>query len=448
MKKKFALTPVALLIGSLTLFPASSYAALPAQVDGQSLPSLAPMLEQTTPAVVSISVEGTQEVQQSDPFRFFFGQRRGQEPQERPFRGLGSGVIIDADKGYIVTNNHVIDEADTILVNLTDGRQFKAKKIGTDAQSDIALLQIDGEDLTEIKIANSDDLRVGDFAVAIGSPFGLGQTVTSGIVSALGRSGLNIEQLEDFIQTDAAINSGNSGGALVNLRGELIGINTAILGPNGGNVGIGFAIPSTMMQNLVNQIIEYGEVRRGVLGVTGNSINPELAKAMDLETNQGGFVSQVAPDSAAEQAGLKAGDIIIEVNGRKIRNFNELRGKIGSIGAGNEVELTILRDGKRKTFDVTLKGTTEANIAASSLHPMLQGAQLSSSEDGEGVLVKNVIENSPAAAVGLQDGDVIAGVNRKPVSNLAEFRDLLAEIEGVVALNIVRGNTKLYLMMR
>ncbi|KGJ98976.1 Do family serine endopeptidase [Thalassotalea sp. ND16A] len=444
------LSATALIIGSLSLFPLYSNAAIPLQVDGKELPSLAPMLESATPAVVSISVAGTHEVKQQvpDAFKFFFGQRRGQQAQERPFRGLGSGVIIDAEEGFIVTNNHVIDEADEILINLKDGRQFEAKKIGTDAQSDIALLQIKAEDLTAIKIADSDSLRVGDFAVAIGSPFGLGQTVTSGIVSALGRSGLNIEQLEDFIQTDAAINSGNSGGALVNLRGELIGINTAILGPSGGNVGIGFAIPSSMMRNLVNQIIEYGEVRRGVLGITGNSINAELAKAMDLDINQGGFVSQVAPDSAAEEAGIKAGDIIIEVNDRKVRSFNELRGKIGSIGAGKTVELTLLRDGDEKTVEVTLKAAPDANIAAVNLHPMLKGAKLSSNAQGPGVMVNDVDANSPAAAVGLQKGDVIAGVNRSRINNLAALRGALEQIQGVVALNVMRGNTELYLMMR
>ena len=450
MKKALSLTPIVLLIGSLSLFPTYTNAALPQLINGEVMPSLAPMLEEATPAVVSIAVAGTQEVQQNvpDAFKFFFGQRRGERAQERPFKGLGSGVIIDAKNGYIVTNNHVIDQADEILINLKDGRQFEAKKIGTDAQSDIALLQIEAKNLTAIKIADSDDLRVGDFAVAIGSPFGLGQTVTSGIVSALGRSGLNIEQLEDFIQTDAAINSGNSGGALVNLRGELIGINTAILGPGGGNVGIGFAIPSSMMHNLVNQIIEHGEVRRGVLGITGNSINAELAKAMDLDTNQGGFVSQVVPDSAADEAGIKAGDIIVEVNGRKVKSFNELRGKIGSIGAGKEVELTILRDGDEINLDVTLKAAPDANIAAANLHPMLKGAKLSSNPKGNGVLVNNIAENSPAAAVGLQEGDIIAGINRSHVKNLAALRSALESIDGVVALNVIRGKSELYLMMR
>lgn len=451
MKKFSSLSAIALVVGSLSLFPTSATAALPMHLDGEPLPSLAPMLEYTTPGVVSISVAGTHEVKQQvpDAFKFFFGQRRGQQQaQERPFRGLGSGVIIDAENGYIVTNNHVIDQADEILVTLKDGRQIEAKKIGTDAASDIALLQIKADDLTAVKIADSDDLRVGDFAVAIGSPFGLGQTVTSGIVSALGRSGLNIENLEDFIQTDAAINSGNSGGALVNLRGELIGINTAILGPSGGNVGIGFAIPSNMMQNLTNQIIEYGEVRRGVLGITGNSINPELAKAMDLTTNQGGFVSQVSPDSAAEQAGIKAGDIIIAVNGKKVKSFNALRGKIGSIGAGKKVKITLLRDGDEKTVTVKLQSAPDSQIAAANIHPMLEGAELANNDSNNGVDVNSLASNSPAASTGLKKGDVIAGVNRKRVNNIAELRTALEGIEGVVALNVIRGNSELYLMIR
>ena len=280
MKRILLLLNSFILSSSFILFVLPVQASLPVAVDGEKLPSLAPMLAEVTPAVVLISVRGTQEQQRvPEAFKFFFGNPRQQNPaRERPFQGLGSGVIIDAKKGYIVTNNHVIKEADEIQVTLKDGRQLDAKKIGSDASSDIALLQIDPKELIQVSFADSDKLHVGDFAVAIGSPFGLGQTVTSGIVSALGRSGLNAENYEDFIQTDAAINSGNSGGALLNLRGELIGINTAIIGPNGGNVGIGFAIPSNMVRNLVTQIIEYGEVRRGVLGVLGRSVTGEFAE--------------------------------------------------------------------------------------------------------------------------------------------------------------------------
>ncbi|MFD2165007.1 Do family serine endopeptidase [Thalassotalea euphylliae] len=450
MKKLSLAISAALISGSIALTTAPAHANLPMAVEGQTLPSLAPMLERTTPAVVSISVKGTHEIQQRvpDAFRFFFGNPRNGQPQERPFQGLGSGVIIDADEGYIVTNNHVVEEADEIMVTLKDGRQVEAKKIGADPGSDIALLQIDEDNLTEIKVADSDVLRVGDFTVAIGSPFGLGQTVTSGIVSALGRSGLNVESFEDFIQTDAAINSGNSGGALVNLRGELIGINTAIIGPNGGNVGIGFAIPSNMMKNLVSQIIEFGEVRRGVLGVAGRSVNGEIAKAMELETTQGGFIEQVTPDSAAAEAGLKAGDVITKVNGKTVRTFSELRGKIGSIGAGKKVKLTVVRDGKEKKFTVKLKQAEATNVEAASLHPMLDGAELDNSTDGKGINITDVERGSAAEAVGLKAGDIVTGVNRTRINTIGELRSYLKDHKGVLALNVLRGNRTMYLMIR
>ncbi|MGB2739279.1 MAG: Do family serine endopeptidase [Cognaticolwellia sp.] len=453
MKNLSVLINTVLLSSTIAMATLPVQAALPQSLNGQHMPSLAPMLEQVTPGVVLISVRGTHEVEQRvpDAFKFFFGNpRQGQsQQQERQFRGLGSGVILDADKGYIVTNSHVINDADEIQITLKDGRQLEAKKIGGDEASDIALLQIDADDLIAVKIADSDSLRVGDFAVAIGSPFGLGQTVTSGIVSALGRSGLNIENYEDFIQTDAAINSGNSGGALINLNGELIGINTAILGPNGGNVGIGFAIPSNMVQNLVTQIIEFGEVRRGVLGVAGRSVTSELVKAMELDINQGGFVEQVTPDSAADDAGIRAGDVITKVNGKVIKTFNELRGKIGSIGAGKTVKLTVIRkDGKEKTYNVTLKKAETANIEAASLHRMLDGAAFENNNQGDGIAVIEVAENSPAAAVGLKKGDVINGINRQRINNIGELRSYLNDHKGVFALNILRNNTSLFLMMR
>jgi Do/DeqQ family serine protease len=451
--KSLALLISAALFSSTLVLAPQAHAGLPFSIGGEQLPSLAPMLEKSTPAVVSVSVKGTHEVKQRvpDAFKFFFGrpgqQQRG--PQEQPFKGLGSGVIIDADEGYIVTNYHVIHEADEIEITLKDGRQFSAKKLGADAESDIALLQIEADDLHAIKIADSNELRVGDFSVAIGSPFGLGQTVTSGIVSALGRSGLNIENFENFIQTDAAINPGNSGGALVNLRGELIGINTAILGPNGGNVGIGFAIPSNMVKNLVAQIIEFGEVHRGMLGVFGRSIDSDIAKAMDLKTTQGGFVQEVTPGSAAEEAGIKAGDVITKVNGKVVKSFAELRGRIGSIGAGKKVKITVIRrDGEEKTFAVTLKRNEAVDIEAKNIHPAFTGAKLENNTDGAGIKVSEVKAKSNAAYIGLKADDIIIGINRKPVKNIAELRKTLKDRQGVFALNIKRGQSNLYIMIR
>ncbi|ODQ00359.1 serine endoprotease DegQ [Salinivibrio sp. IB574] len=454
MKKSLLAISVAALTLGAAFSPLPSHAALPQAVSGQTMPSLAPMLEKVSPAVVSIAVEGNKVSKQRVPeaFRFFFGPNMPSEQvQERPFRGLGSGVIIDADKGYIVTNHHVIDDADQIRVQLQDGREYDARLIGSDEMSDIALLQLDdaAKNLTAIKLANSDALRVGDFAVAIGNPFGLGQTVTSGIISALGRSGLNLENFENFIQTDAAINSGNSGGALVNLNGELIGINTAILGPNGGNVGIGFAIPANMAKSLVDQILEYGSVRRGMLGVTGRELTSELADAFGLATKHGAFVSQVMPDSAAEEAGLKAGDIIVSVNGKSIRTFGELRAKIATLGAGKDVELGVIRDGETITAKTTLKEASQTQAKADDLHKALKGAELKNHDgDPAGVEVAAVAEGSLAARYGLREGDVIVGVNRHKVENLGDLRKILEDKPNVLALNIARDNGSLYLVIR
>ncbi len=450
MKTKLSLLSAAVLSASLMVMPAVSQAAIPLAVDGQQIPSLAPMLEKTTPAVVAVAVEGTHVSKQRlpDAFRYFFGPNAPQEQvQERPFKGLGSGVIINAEKGYIVTNNHVINGADKILIGLHDGREVEAKLIGKDAESDIALLQIKAKNLTALKRADSDELRVGDFTVAIGNPFGLGQTVTSGIVSAMGRSGLGIEMLENFIQTDAAINSGNSGGALVNLNGELIGINTAIVAPGGGNVGIGFAIPANMVNNLVDQIIEHGEVRRGVLGVTGRDLDNELAQSFGLDTQHGGFVNEVMSDSAADKAGIQAGDIIVSVNGKSIKSFQELRAKVATMGAGAKVKLGLIRDGNKKTVTATLgeaSQTTEASAGA--VHPMLAGATLENNDNG--VELTDIAKNSPAAAMGLRKGDVIIGVNRDNTNNLKELKAILKDAQGTIALKILRDNNILYLVLR
>ncbi len=451
MKKPLLALSVLTLSLSSIITPIQATAALPLSVGNEQLPSLAPMLEQVTPAVVSIAVEGKQVQRQQIPeqFQFFFGP---EQTRERPFRGLGSGVIIDAKKGHIVTNYHVINGADDIKVKLHDGREYDAELIGGDQMSDIALLKLEtAQNLTQIKVADSDKLRVGDFSVAIGNPFGLGQTVTSGIVSALGRSGLNLENFENFIQTDAAINSGNSGGALVNLNGELIGINTAILGPNGGNVGIGFAIPSNMMKNLTEQILDFGEVKRGMLGVQGGEVTSELAEALGYESSKGAFVSQIVPDSAADKAGLKAGDVIVSINGKRIDTFSELRAKVATLGAGKQIELGVVRDGKNMTFDVTLGESTNSKTQAEKLHEGLAGAELTNTTDSDsttGVKVSSVAQGSPAEAYQLLKDDIIIGVNRQPVKNLAEFRKILEKQPGVLALNIQRGDRTIYLVIR
>ncbi len=453
IKPFLSVSMLAVAISSFVTISTPAYSAFPSEIKGQKLPSLAPMLERISPSVVSIAVEGSQISKQRIPesFRFFFGPNMPSEQvKERPFQGLGSGVIIDAKKGYVITNHHVIDSAKKIRIQLKDGREYDASLIGSDEMSDIALLKLDNaKNLTQIKFADSDKLRVGDFAIAIGNPFGLGQTVTSGIISALGRSGLNLDNLENFIQTDAAINSGNSGGALVNLNGDLIGINTAILGPNGGNVGIGFAIPVNMANNLVEQIIEYGKVKRGVLGVLGGELTTDLAKAFDYNTKHGAFVSQVIPNSSADIAGIKAGDIIVSLNGKQIETFGELRAKIATIGAGKKIKLGLIRDGKRKNVIATLKEGSEAKTNAETLHQSLKGAQLENyKKEIEGVQVSAIEPNSQAARSGLKKGDIIIGLNRKKITSLGDLRSIFEQKPAILAINIIRDKTNLYLVIR
>ena len=453
--KKSLLTSLILGLGVLSA-TAGSYANLPTVVDGQAVPSLAPMLEKVRPAVVSIAVEGNTEARGNraipEEFEFFFGPEAFGDRGPRQFRGEGSGVIINADKGYVVTNNHVIDSADKITVKLEDGREFKAKLVGADPMSDVALIQLENpKNLTEIKIADSDKLRVGDFTVAIGNPFGLGQTVTSGIVSALGRSTGNTDEgSESYIQTDAAVNRGNSGGPLINLNGELIGINTAIISPSGGNAGIAFAIPSNMANNLVQQIIEFGEVKRGLLGIKGGELNADLAKAFDVEAQQGAFISEVMADSAASKAGLKAGDVITALNGQKIRSFAELRAKVATTGAGKEIELTYLRDGKENNVKVTLQSDDQSKTNAKSLLPSLSGAEFANydAKGVKGVEITNVEKGSIAESRGFKKGDVIVGVNRKAVENLGELRKILDSKPSAIALNVLRDGSNFYVIIQ
>lgn len=453
-KKNQLLSALALSVGlSLSAsFPAS--AALPSQVPGQeAIPSLAPMLEKVLPAVVSVQVEGTARQSQRihEELKKYFGED-APDQQAQPFEGLGSGVIIDAAKGYILTNNHVISQADKISVQLNDGREFDAKLIGGDDQSDIALLQVQNpSNLTQIAIADSDKLRVGDFAVAVGNPFGLGQTATSGIVSALGRSGLNLEGLENFIQTDASINRGNSGGALLNLNGELIGINTAILAPGGGSIGIGFAIPSNMAKTLSQQLIQFGEVKRGLLGIKGMEMSADIAKAFKLNVQRGAFVSEVLPNSGSAKAGVKSGDIIVSLNDKPLSSFAELRSRIATTEPGAKVKLGLIREGKPLTVEVTLDKSTSSSASAEQISPALQGATLSDGQlknGTKGISVTTVEKSSPAAQAGLHQDDVIVGVNRTRVQSIAEMRKVLESKPAVIALQIIRGNDTLYILLR
>lgn len=453
-KKNQLLSALALSIG---LSLSASYplaAAIPSQVPGQAaLPSLAPMLEKVLPAVVSVQVEGTavQSQRIPDELKKYFGDD-APDQQAQPFEGLGSGVVIDAAKGYVLTNNHVISHADKISVQMNDGREFDAKLIGGDDQSDIALLQLQNPTgLTQIAIADSDKLRVGDFAVAVGNPFGLGQTATSGIVSALGRSGLNLEGLENFIQTDASINRGNSGGALLNLNGELIGINTAILAPGGGSVGIGFAIPSNMARTLAQQLIEFGEVKRGLLGIKGMEMSADIAKAFNLNVQRGAFVSEVLPNSGSAKAGVKSGDVIVSLNDKPLSSFAELRSRIATTEPGAVVKLGLLRDGKPMDVQVTLDKSTSSSASAEMIAPALQGATLSDGQlkDGtKGITLESVEKSSPAAQAGLHQDDVIIGVNRVRVQSIAEMRKVLESKPTIIALQIVRGNDTLYILLR
>ena len=455
MKKQTQLLSALVLSVGLTLSASfQAVASIPGQVADQApLPSLAPMLEKVLPAVVSVRVEGTARQGHNIPkeCKKFFGDDLPDQPAQ-PFEGLGSGVIINANKGYVLTNNHVINQAQKISIQLNDGREFDAKLIGSDDQSDIALLQIQNPSkLTQIAIADSDKLRVGDFAVAVGNPFGLGQTATSGIVSALGRSGLNLEGLENFIQTDASINRGNSGGALLNLNGELIGINTAILAPGGGSVGIGFAIPSNMARTLAQQLIDFGEIKRGLLGIKGTEMSADIAKAFNLDVQRGAFVSEVLPGSGSAKAGVKAGDIITSLNGKPLNSFAELRSRIATTEPGTKVKLGLLRNGKPLEVEVTLDTSTSSSASAEMITPALEGATLSDGQlkdGGKGIKIDEVVKGSPAAQAGLQKDDVIIGVNRDRVNSIAEMRKVLAAKPAIIALQIVRGNESLYLLMR
>ncbi len=422
--------------------------------------SLAPMLKEVTPAVVNISVSANRGTQGNpffdDPFFRRFYNIPDQAPQvPRRTQSVGSGVIIDGKDRYVVTNHHVVDGSDEVTVTLQDRRQLKAEIVGSDAATDIALLRIDGPGLSEVALGDSEKLEVGDFVTAIGNPFGLGQTVTSGIVSALGRSGLIPEGYEDFIQTDASINPGNSGGALVESDGKLIGINTAIIAPAGGNVGIGFAVPVNMMKSVVEQLLEYGEVSRGQLGILVQDVTPDLAEALELDTARGALVAQVVEGSAAANAWIQVGDVVLKLNGRTVDDGTDLRNRIGLMRVSEGVEIDLIRDRRRLTVETTIGKASQIQISGRETSPKLDGAELRNIAPSypdhrrvRGVEVVRVEPGSRAWRAGLRKGDIILSVDRRPVSSVNEFSELLKALDGATALHVQRGDSRLFIVVQ
>ena len=436
--------------------------------DEDENPTLAPLLSQVTPAVVNVAVaaaapEAGQDPLLSDPFlRRFFDLPDDFQPQPQPQQGIGSGVIVDAAEGLIVSNSHVVQNADDIVVTLTDRRRFAAEVVGSDPATDVALLRIEADDLSAIEFGDSDELDVGDFVVAIGNPFGLGQTATAGIVSALGRGGINLEGYEDFIQTDASINPGNSGGALVGLNGKLMGINTAILSATGGNIGIGFAIPSNMARDVIDQLQEYGEVRRGRVGIGIQNVDPGLAEALDLGIDTGALVTEIEPGSPAEEAGIQVGDVITAVNGEAVMTSIELRNEIGLVRLGETVSLALVRDGEEMTIDVPVgeagpTALTPPGQQAPQPETLqrLEGAEFATIDPNDprfqgtsGVLVTGVRPGSAAARTGLTQNDIIMAVNRQEVASVAELTAALEQAGETAALRVQREGRQLFLLIR
>ena len=438
----------------------------------QGIPSLAPMLEQVTPAVVSISVSKAMPTagryffngkELPEGARRFFGEvpdLTNEVPQWSYATGAGSGVIVDAAEGLIITNHHVVADASQITVWLNDDRSLRAKLLGSDPGTDVALLQVEAEDLVEIDFADVSTVAVGDYVVAIGNPFGIGQTVTSGIVSALGRAGINNNNYEDFIQTDAAINQGNSGGALVDMEGSLIGINTAIISGSGGSNGIGFAVPTDMVATVMEHLRRDGEVRRGLLGVTIADATPDIVAALDVQVDYGAVVTSVIPDSAADKAGVLVSDVIVEIDGEEVHGSRQLRNRVGLMLQEQEVELALYRNGKRETLLARIGGSWgQALVAVSpdAVNKEFRGAILETIRSDypvikQGVEVVSLSQSGGSWAAGLREGDVIAEVNRKQIADLEAFNSATsANAEGstgsTTALTIIREGRKMLLFL-
>ena len=429
----------------------NSFAALPNEINNQPISSLAPLVKQVTPAVVNIRVSQTitrRSPYDEEMFRRFFGMPNN-PGNSREVQSAGSGVIVDAINGHILTNHHVIEGAEKIQISLINGETLDAEVIGSDPATDIALLKVDSKNLIDIKIGDSDIVQVGDFVIAIGNPFGLSHTVTSGIVSALGRTGISNNGYEDFIQTDASINPGNSGGALVNMKGELVGINSAIISRSGGNVGIGFAVPSEIAQSIMQQILDFGEVRRGLLGVSIQSIDPENASVLGVEIDYGALISSIEPGSAAEKAGLQVDDIIIQIDNEKISNSRELANIIGLKGSGEEVEIQLVRNNNKINVKAILGQQQLSRSEGTDIHPGLVGASFASAStmSGGGVEVSTVESGSAAFQRGLRSGDLITAVNRQQIENLQQLQKI-AKQSNILFLLIQRDNRMLMIQIR
>jgi len=429
----------------LLLAPATcAWAALPPSVNGEPLPTLAPVLERVTPSVVNVYTQTRIRIRSpllDDPFfRRFFNVP--DQPRERVSQSLGSGVIVDAAKGYVLTNNHVIEGADDISVTLSDGRSFSAEVIGTDPDTDLAMVKIEADGLSALPLADSNQLRVGDFVVAVGNPFGLGQTVTSGIVSALGRAGFRGLEFQNFIQTDASINPGNSGGALINLNGELVGINSAIFTPSGGNVGIGFAIPSAMARYVMAQLAEYGKVRRGTLGLYVQDLTSDLAGAFGVGERRGALVAEVVEDSSAQRAGIQEGDVITSIASFPVRSMQDFYNVEGQLPIGEEKSVEYVRG--PKTLHTKIRSIALRELEGSKIDRRLDGAvfeELPSRMDEDrvkGVLLADLDVNSELARIGLRAGDIVTGANQQSVKNLKDLEELVQASRGSVLLQIRR----------